>query len=175
MDVHASSAVRLAALLVVVGVLAGCGANATGPGAEGTPRADPTPRVPAGSPPTLSGAGGPPPPAWIETPAGSEWMAYGTYCWGACVRMVAPSQRDDVPRVRVQRGDEVAVRLGFDPAELSLSVSADGRREQVPVPARRDVTWRATRGGVVSLSARPDGGGRDASYHVRLEVAPAAP
>lgn len=171
MGEHAEVWVRLAAVGVVIGLLAGCGGDGAGPADGGTPGSGRTPHAPASDPPTLGGAGEPPPPAWVAASSESVWMAYGSYCWGrACVDMLGPAQRDDLPRLRVQPGEEMTFRLGFDPAALVLSVAADGQHEQVSVPARRDVTWQATRGGVVSLFARADGRGGDASYLVRVVV-----
>lgn len=181
MDEHAKVLLRLIAA-VVVALLAGCGGDAAEPPDadaksakptaadrvnEGTPGSDPAPQPPATAPPKL-GALDEPPPAWMAASSGTSWMAYGTYCWGSCVLMRGPAEHDDLPRLDVQPGETLAFHLEFDPTELSLSISADGEPQQMSLPARRNVTWEATRGGVVSLAARR--GGSDASYHARVVV-----
>lgn len=171
MGEHAEVWVRLVAVAVAIGLLAGCGGDVAGPGQKGHAGSGRTPQAPVATPPKLGGPGEPPPPAWVEASSGSRWMAYGSYCWGrACVDMVGPAQRDDLPRVQVQPSEEVTVHLGFDPAALTLSMSPDDHHQQVSVPARRKVTWQVTRDGVVSLFARPEGRGGDASYLVRVVV-----
>jgi hypothetical protein len=127
------------------------------------------PGRPRTAPPKAPGG---PPPAWIESPARSAWLALGSYCWasggvGKCADMVAPQSRTDLPIVRVARGRTLRVHVGF--RAKSLSVSVGGR----VVPARlssnrRIVSWRATRAGVLTVFARPASG--DASYHARLRL-----
>src|SRR6266849_6917428 len=69
---------------------------------------------------------GAPPPAWIETSAKSAWLAYGSYCWKtACVDMIPPQSRPDLPAFGVKRGGTVRVHLGF--TAKSVSVSLDNR------------------------------------------------
>jgi hypothetical protein len=119
-----------------------------------------------------------PPPAWVATPRGDFWLAYGSYCWsatnpdgtgaGVCADMIAPEQRRDLPRLVIRRGRMVRFHLGFDPTDLTLTV---GRRTYRLQPARV-AKWRVRgRSGVVTLFARPVGGG-DASYHARFVIRP---
>lgn len=178
-DEHATVLLCLVAA-VVVALIAGCGGDAAEPADadaksakptatdrvnEATPGSDPAPQPPATAPPKL-GAFDEPPPAWVAASSGTSWMAYGTYCWGSCVLMRGPAERDDLPRLEVQPGETLTFHLEFDPTELSLSISADGEPRQMSLPARRNVTWEATRGGVISLVPRR--GGSDASYHARV-------
>jgi hypothetical protein len=121
---------------------------------------------PTKPPPKAPSAGGPP-PAWIETQAKSAWLAYGSYCWKtACVDMIPPQSRPDLPAFGVKRGGRVRVRLGF--AAKSVSVSLDKRAIRVKLDAtRRIVSWSATLGGVLTVFARTAG---DASYVARLRI-----
>lgn len=151
---------------VLVAVLSGCGGDVAGPtGAD----------VPAPEPPTVRGVDSQPPPAWVEGPSGSSWMAYGSYCWeGACVDMVPPSLRDDIPTVEVRQGQEVIFHFGFEPSEVQLSFASDDGNGRVSLPAQRQVSWEVTHGGFLNLFTRTGGRGGDASYDVQLVVEPSA-
>jgi hypothetical protein len=124
------------------------------------------PGRPTKPPPKPPNAGGPP-PAWIEAQATSAWLAYGSYCWKtACVDMIPPQSRPDLPAFGVKRGGTVRVHLGF--TAKSVSVSLDKRAIRVKLDAtRRIASWSATRGGVITVFARTAG---DASYVTRLRV-----
>ncbi len=126
---------------------------------------------PSTPPPKAPNPGGPP-PAWIETQSKSAWLAFGSYCWttagvGACVDMIPPQSRPDLPVFRVARGRTVRVHLGF--AAKSASVNVGGRvvRARLAVN-RRVLSWSATRGGILTVFARPSAG--DASYVARLRL-----
>lgn len=124
---------------------------------------------PTSEPPTLTGVPSRPPPAWIETDSGSWWMAYGSYCWDrACVDIVSPEARD-IPLVAVREGEEVTFHLGFTPSELQLFFMADDD-SSLSLPAERQVTWKVTRGGILSLLARDGSPGGDAAYEVELTI-----
>jgi hypothetical protein len=134
--------------------------------AIGVPAALAWPGRPASRPPRPPN-GGAPPPAWIETQAKSAWLAYGTYCWNTgCVDMIPPQSRPDLPIFGVTRGRTVRVHLGF--AAKSISVSLDKTAIRAKLDAtRRIASWSATRGGILTVSARATG---DASYVARLRV-----
>ena len=124
------------------------------------------PGRPSTPPPKPPGAGAPP-PAWIETQTRSSWLAYGSYCWKtSCIDMLPPDSRPGLPAFSIVRGGTVRVHLGF--SAKTISVTVDKR----PVSARLDgtrrvVTWKAARGGILTVSARAAG---DASYVTRLRM-----
>ncbi len=124
------------------------------------------PGRPTTPPPKPPNAGGPP-PAWVETQANSAWLAYGSYCWKtACVDMIPPQSRPDLPAFVVMRGRTVRVHLGF--TAKSVSVSLDKRAVRAKLDAtKRIASWSATRGGMLTVSARAAG---DASYVARLRI-----
>ncbi len=124
------------------------------------------PGRPALPPPKPPGAGAPP-PAWIEAQAKSAWLAYGSYCWKtACVDMIPPQSRPDLPAFSVKRGGTIRVHLGF--TARSVSVSLDKRAIRVKLDAtKRIASWSATRDGMLTVSARAAG---DASYVARLRI-----
>ncbi len=125
---------RLALLFPLVLIVAACGSSAASP---------PT------SPAPSAGTDGPP-PAWLETKAGSRWLGFSSFCWNrlgedvvSCADAAAPkcSQRT-VPKLSVDEGETVRAH-----------VKVDGRT----------VSWRVARGGPFVLFAK---GPRrnDASY-----------
>ena len=124
------------------------------------------PGPPSSAPPTSPNPGGPP-AAWVETQAKSRWLAYGSYCWStACVDMIAPQSRSDLPTVTVAAGARIRVHLRFKATSIAVTV---GQRS---VPATVDSTkriasWEATRGGLLTVFARTSG---DASYLARLRI-----
>ena len=128
---------------------------------------------PTPQPPSLEGLDSPPPPAWVETPRGTEWMAFGSYCWGTeCADMRMPVA-EELPTVRVREGEQLVFHLGFEPDALYLRVFTDDGQEQRPpvqLPAQRTVTWRAGGQGILDLFATGQAGG-DASYQVWLQTA----
>jgi hypothetical protein len=104
-----------------------------------------------------------PPPAWIETKAGSRWLGFSSYCWndpsgrvGVCADMIAPEcNRRGTPDIDVENGESVRAHLGYAPDEASVkgaNAKLDGRL----------VTWRIERAGPFSLFTRA--AGKDASY-----------
>jgi hypothetical protein len=97
----------------------------------------------------------------------SAWLAYGSYCWKtACIDMIPPQSRPDLPAFAVKRGGTVRVHLGF--TARSVGVSIDKRAIRVKLDAtKRIASWSATRGGVLTVFARTAG---DASYIARLRV-----
>ncbi len=121
------------------------------------------PAAPPPKPPNPQG----PPPAWIETQAKSAWLAYGSYCWKrACVDMIPPQSRPDVPTFGVKRGRTIRVHLGF--TAKAVSVGVGGRVVRATLDStRRIVSWTATRGGTLTVFARTAG---DASYVARLRI-----
>jgi hypothetical protein len=177
----------LLAVVAVAAAAAACGSGAAGGGEATAGGAAPeagTARPPsekpraAVPPPTRSGSPGKsrmmrpgPPPALIETPGGSVWLAFGSYCWsgpeekgtvvGLCVDMVpAPA---DLPVVRFVPGQRIRIRLAFEPREVSLTVGGS----PILMQPRRVLEWTATRGGVLELFVYPERGG-DATYRARL-------
>jgi hypothetical protein len=105
-----------------------------------------------------------PPPAWVETENGAHWLGFSSYCFEEyCFEDVAPScEAEDVPKVRVHRGETVRFHLGFKPREVSLEFlssrilhprfeSVVTRREALE--AGTVVDWRVNATGLTSLVA----------------------
>jgi len=137
------------ALLVLPLILLACACGST-------TAAPPTSRAP-------SGGGEGPPPAWIQTKAGSTWLGLSSYCWtqkwkGTCADAVAPQCGEPgVPDVRVQRGETVRAHLGYSATEASVG--------QASAPAElhgRTVSWRFAQAGAFVLFTKR--GSSDASY-----------
>ena len=124
---HISRPLAIVALLVP---LAACGSSADEPAAEpgtapATTTAPGTTTGPSNGPPEeppVPEEGGPP-PAWIETPAGSAWMSFGRYCWGdVCVESVqATSEDSSVPQLDLAAGHRVRLLLDFEPDTAELT------------------------------------------------------
>jgi hypothetical protein len=104
-----------------------------------------------------------PPPAWLETQAGSRWLGFSTSCWhppksrtGVCADMVIPKcSQQSVPTLPIGNGETVRAHLGYEPEEASVEhedAKLDGRTVQ----------WRVGRPGVFVLFTRGREG--DASY-----------
>jgi hypothetical protein len=138
---------RLALLLPIALIVAACGSSAA------VPPKTPAPKARAG-----------PPPAWLETKAGSRWLGFSSYCWNrggeevmTCADAVAPkcSQRS-VPKLSVEKGETVRAHLGY----VASKAAVDDTRAKVD---GRTVSWRIERGGPFVLFAK---GPRrnDASY-----------
>jgi hypothetical protein len=140
---------RVALVLPLALLVAACGTSHTA-----------KPREPAPS----AGAQGPP-PAWIETKAGSRWLGYSSYCWsltegnaraGVCADMVVPKcSQQRVPKLDVDSGEQVRAHLGYDAHAASVEHAAtklDGRT----------VTWRIQQRGLFLLFTKGRPG--DASY-----------
>ncbi len=147
-------AVKMRALVVLAALAVAAPAALAWPG---------RPEKPAPKPPNEGG----PPPAWIETQARSAWLAYGSYCWKtACVDMIPPQSRPDLPAFGVKRGRTVRVHLGF--TAKSVSVSLDKKAVRAKLDATKTIaSWSATRGGVLTVFARTAG---DASYVARIRI-----
>jgi hypothetical protein len=102
-----------------------------------------------------------PPPAWLETAAGSTWLGSGTYCWhfrdhGVCADMIAPDcSQPQVPHVRMRPGETVRAHLGFTPLEASVSDPSEKLDGRV-------LEWTISKPGVFTVFARGRRG--DASY-----------
>jgi hypothetical protein len=106
-----------------------------------------------------------PPPAWIETKAGSRWLGYSSSCWtvrngnestGSCADFLAPKcGQPGVPNLQLQAGETVRAHLGYSPTEASVDVSAATLRGRI-------VEWRVTGPGGFTLFTRAADG--DASY-----------
>jgi hypothetical protein len=138
---------RPALLAVVAVAAAGCG-SAQPPHA-------------AAPPPEKPSARNGPPGAWLETAAGTTWLARGSFCWhvkngNLCADSAAPScDQKWIPQVEVARGETVRAHLGFEPEQASVegaTTSVNGRT----------VSWQATRGGAFMLFTKTRDG--DASY-----------
>lgn len=131
-------------------------AGAAPPPAPTPPPASPPPPAPAPPPPSPS----PPvpgdapvrPPAAILTGAGGETrLAYGSYCWalglpsgrgiGVCADMIQPALRTDIPRVTVRAGEQVTIRLAFQPEWIAIFFSAPGATRRIDTPLEASVTW----------------------------------
>lgn len=157
-------------LVLVVLAVTGCGQeDGSGPPAE--PAAGPgttAATAPLDEPPKIEEG---PPPAWIETEGGSYWLAHASYCWRAqCADYVGIADRDDVPTVRVRKGEVVRFHLGFDPRELSVSL--EGSNVSKTLAPGRVAEWTVPGSGGVWLFAQaaPGQGGADASYVLKLAV-----
>ena len=124
------------------------------------------------SPPPKAPNRGAPPPAWIETQAKSTWLSYGSYCWtsggqAACVDMLPPGSRPDLPLIRVGRGGALRVHLALNRPTVTVTVA--GKRAAVRVDRTRGiVSWSARAGGLVAVQVHASGG--SASYVARLRV-----
>ncbi len=106
-----------------------------------------------------------PPPAWIEVGTTQRWLAYSSYCWRtACVDMLPPAMRPDVPTVAVRRGQVARLHFGFQPR--SVSVSSVGGPSHRLLPART-ARWRPG-AGLYVISVRASAG--KAGYLVRIRI-----
>src|SRR5919201_1413034 len=67
-----------------------------------------------------------PPPAWIETQAGSTWLGFSSYCWtsgrtGTCADAIAPKcGQAGVPEIPVVGDETVRTHLGYTPIGASV-------------------------------------------------------
>lgn len=138
---------RLALMLPLVLLVTACGSSSASP---------PTTPAPDGR------VG--PPPAWLETKAGSHWLGFSSYCWNragedvvTCADAVAPKcSQQSVPKLSVEKGETVRAHLGYAPRKAAV----DDMRLKVD---GRTVSWHILRGGPFVLFAQ---GPRknDASY-----------
>jgi hypothetical protein len=135
-----------ALLLLCALLLAGCG----GAG-EATAPAGP----PAEPPPQAAQDG--PPPAWIQTPEGSFWLAHSTYCWtNVCADYIAPSC-ENAPEIPARVGEPVRIHLRFDARSATLTHFPGGAAQPL-----EGLAWIVESGGAFAVFARADEG--DASY-----------
>ncbi len=158
----------LALALVVVAV--GCGSTPEPPDAREPGTGEPgtiegPPSWPDGPPPKLDVDG--PPPAWIETRAGSFWLAYSTYCWKTvCADYIAPTCTEPmIPELVVTRDEKVTLHLRFDPKEAGLRRFHDGAvtGQETKLEPVREPVWVVGRAGPFAVHAT-SGEGQDASY-----------
>lgn len=88
-----------------------------------------------------------PPAAYVDTGAAHVPLTISSWCWAA--RCGAP-----IARARhvahVARGATVRIELKFAPTQVRLAV--DGAKV-TPTVRGRELAWRATRGGGLSLTA----------------------
>jgi hypothetical protein len=88
-----------------------------------------------------------PPKATLETAAARVPLAISSWCWSSrCGAPIAKSTRTAV----VPRGSLVTVRLAFVPRRVHLAIA--GVQVRV-VTQGREVSWRAARGGGLTLTA----------------------
>jgi hypothetical protein len=132
------------------------------------------PGPPRTSPPKVAGAKIAPPPAWIETPRHSSWLAYSSYCWiraagtAACVDFLPPRSRTDLPLVSAHVGSTLRIHLRFAISKLSITYADKSRQGLGP---SRIASWLPLRSGLVTVSARSTSG-QEASYLFRLTLTP---
>lgn len=132
-------------------------------------------RLPGDSPPRTSGPSAPP-PAWVHTMHGSQWLAFGSYCWsskqghGACVDMIGPEQRQDIPKLSVTADELLRIHLAFTAKSVDLSVGHSGR---ISLHRRNTGTlaWRApNRRGRLLVMVDVQAPGGQASYLAWIQV-----
>jgi hypothetical protein len=88
-----------------------------------------------------------PPAAYLDTGVTHVPLTISSWCWAAkCGAPIAASRRV----AAVHRGTTVHIHLGFAPTQVSLAV---GGARIKPTLHGSDVTWRATRGGGLSMTA----------------------
>jgi hypothetical protein len=115
---------------------------------------------------------GGPPPAWIETQAGNQWLGYSTFCWtrhtgkgetGICADAITPTcDQSQVPHVFVEEGETVRAHLGFTPTEASL-LGGPSLVGGTSALNGRTMEWKIGEAGVFVVFARSQNGD-DASY-----------
>jgi hypothetical protein len=141
--------VKVLALIPLAVLLAACGST----------MASTKPSHPLGPAPNAGKPG--PPPAWIETKAGSSWLGFSSSCWrigdaGVCADAAAPRcGRQGTPDMDVSQGETVRAHLGYDASEASV----DNAKAQLD---GRTVSWRVAESGPFALFTKGKQG--DASY-----------
>ena len=89
-----------------------------------------------------------PPAAYVSVGASRVPLAISSWCWGAhCGAPIAASTRT----ASVPSGGAVRVELGFAPTRASVAVA--GVREPATTTGR-EIAWRATRGGGMTINVR---------------------
>jgi hypothetical protein len=102
-----------------------------------------------------------PPPAWIETEAGTYWLGLSSYCWrngkhGVCADAAAPKcGLKGIPDVSVSEGETIRAHLGYDAGEASV----DGAETKLE---GRIASWRVDSAGPFMLFTKD--AANDASY-----------
>jgi hypothetical protein len=107
---------------------------------------------------------------------GSQWLAFGSYCWsskqghGACVDMIGPEQRQDIPKLSVTADELLRIHLAFTAKSVDLSVGHSGR---ISLHRRNTGTlaWRApNRRGRLLVMVDVQAPGGQASYLAWIQV-----
>jgi hypothetical protein len=86
-----------------------------------------------------------PPTAYVDTGTAHVPLAITSWCWDA--RCGAPLGSTG-KRVLVSRGSPVRVELKFEPVEATVHVGGSATK---PTTHAREVSWRATRGGGLTV------------------------
>jgi hypothetical protein len=161
-------------------LLAGCGAIVSqrtptaGSARQPSSRQDPRP---VAAPPRRPDPSAPP-PAWVHTSSRSRWLAFGSYCWSAtrgraaCVDMIAPDQRGDVPILVVRPGEVLRFDLAFTAKSLDIYVGL-GTHSTLHRRDARAVAWRAPSGRgdqLATLDVEAQAARGSASYLARIRV-----
>ena len=123
---------------------------------------------PPDPPPKVSGTPVSPPPAWFTLRSRDRWFAFSSYCWKtACVDMIPPQMRPDVPRARARLGERLTIQLAFRPTSLEIMrIGASGVVRAWRLPAERVTTWKIGSLDALVVAAKSPSG--SASYVVRL-------
>jgi hypothetical protein len=141
--------IRIATALVTAAALAGCGHGAA--------------------------ASNRPPAAFVTTGAGTHRLTLGSYCWTAangsgsvagCGDSGDPALFPGLAGARVNRGETIVIRLGFDPTKPVMA-SIGSRRYRLP--AHATVRLHVSAGGLLEIDASR--GSDDVSYYAHLRVA----
>lgn len=120
------------------------------------------------NPPAVQGTTGPP-PAWLETPTRSLWLAFSSFCWNTvCADYMPPQSRTDLPLLSLRRGANVRLHLAFKPTEVHATTFVGSRFTHTKLRPAKIVLWRPIRSGIVSFDVRAPQG--SAAYLVRLRL-----
>ena len=86
-----------------------------------------------------------PPGAYVATGSAKVPLAISSWCWGLkCGAPIASSSK----AVVVKRGTTIRAELGFTPTKVTVAVVG---RPVVTSTHGREITWRATRAGGLTL------------------------
>ena len=123
---------------------------------------------PPDPPPRVAGTPVSPPPAWFNLRSRDRWFAFSSYCWKtACVDMIPPQMRPEIPRARAALGERLTIHLAFRPTRLQIMrMGTAGVARTWRLPAERVTVWRIRSLGVLVVAAKGPSG--SASYAVRL-------
>lgn len=123
---------------------------------------------PPGKAPRVRGVTVAPPPAWAEAGSRARWLAFGSYCWStACVDMLPPANRPDLPVLRLSAQGSVRIHLAFRPSSLSVRIVRGAKLGPLlKLPARAVVDWHPVQAGLAIIEARGPHG--STSYLMRL-------